>query len=224
VEREDDEEDGTSLDAAIAIPSGAALRPEDAERLSAEEEDVAQSDAGGDGRPEDPPGTSPLWEWCRELVFTAAEADALPADAWGVYSAEQNGDIERAFRAGRPSAVVELGVREFHVAFDVGDGYARQVDPRLRKKRMVRRRAAPEAEARAAMQRPAATSTAPGREVCAICFASFAETATMPAIEVPGCRHAFHRVCVQQLADRGAPCPCCRGAVDWPSLVPALQG
>eukprot|EP00439_Symbiodinium_sp_Y106_P018165 s863_g2.t1 len=49
---------------------------------------------------------------------------------------------------------------------------------------------------------------------CAICAESFADTPTLPVVELP-CQHRFHGACVQDLKDRRKTCPICRAEVDW---------
>lgn len=158
-----------------------------------------------------------LWEWCRRDGQRAAAAHALQDSDWGVYSWEQNAEIEAAFQAGEPHAEVNVGIRNYRVVFGPEAGFARQVDCALFKRRLVRRRLVT-AEEQARALEPAARPVARGQESCAICCVDFAESAAMPVIELPGCQHAFHMACAQQLADNHSPCPCCREPVDWARL------
>eukprot|EP00434_Breviolum_minutum_P029213 symbB.v1.2.025839.t2/scaffold2536.1/size76742/5 len=61
-------------------------------------------------------------------------------------------------------------------------------------------------------------STEREQEECILCLFDFAETAHMPVIELPVCKHVFHRACAQQLMDARDRCPCCRAEVDWSFL------
>uniref|UniRef100_A0A7S4RB00 RING-type domain-containing protein n=1 Tax=Alexandrium monilatum TaxID=311494 RepID=A0A7S4RB00_9DINO len=158
-----------------------------------------------------------LWEWCRRDGQHAAAAHTLSAEAWGVYSREQNSDIEAAFQAGRSDAEVSVGIRTYRVVFGPEAGFARQVDEVLHKRRLVRRRLVSHEESSRALD-PVAPQVARDQESCPICCANFAESAAMPVLELPGCQHVFHTACAQQLADSASPCPCCRADVDWVAL------
>merc|ERR1711879_1062521 len=63
---------------------------------------------------------------------------------------------------------------------------------------------------------------------CAVCFADFAETPTLPVVRLPDCGHCFHGACVQELADKRGLCPICRSTVNWkaafrPDVAPAAD-
>mmetsp|Transcript_22805 Transcript_22805/g.65754 ORF Transcript_22805/g.65754 Transcript_22805/m.65754 type:complete len:391 (-) Transcript_22805:96-1268(-) len=172
--------------------------------------------------PGDPEAVVPLWEWCKELARSPEASRLLPEGDWGVYSAEQNNEIERAFAAGAAETSITVGVREYQIVFGQ-DGFAHQVDTRLRKRRLVRRRLmAPDKRDRR-LQPPESITSMRGQDTCAICCSTFSETASMPTVEVPRCHHIFHQACVQHIADNDRPCPCCRGEVDWSSLVQSLR-
>jgi len=163
-------------------------------------------------------GRLPLWVWCRENGVCPLASQQLPATAWGVYSREQNSAIEDAFQAGEEDVSVSVGIRTYRIVFSPEAGFARQVDDALHKRRQVRRRLLDSSEERDEMLEPAAPQIAREQESCPICFMDFAETPTMPVLELPGCRHVFHMACAQQLADSRSQCPCCRGEVDWDVL------
>lgn len=159
-------------------------------------------------------GSVALWEWCRHVTHNV---DVLPNDAWGVYSQEINDEIETAYQAGTESLEIEVGVRKYEIIFGDAFGYpgtARQVDQVYRKKRHVRRRVVSEGE-REERLRPVELQD--DEAICAICCQGFAETRVMPLLKVRECGHTFHAACVQNLVDTGAPCPYCRGNVDWQS-------
>lgn len=164
----------------------------------------------------DEAGFLPVWEWCLE-VGPSVSAGLHGPEAWGVYSAEQNDLLEDKYRAGEESVEVSVGVRGYKILFGPEPGLARQIDEVLHKRRLVRRRLVTPEERRCLLQ-PTAPEVSRPEDGCAICCADFAETASMPVVELPGCYHAFHQACVQQLADTGQPCPCCRRDVDWASL------
>lgn len=166
-----------------------------------------------------PEGMEALWEWCHALGASEYDCASLPLSAWGVYSAEQNSDIERALQAGGAGShcAVTVGVREYEVAFSPNPNFARQTDARLHKSRLVRRRVVPRAEHELALSPPAPTTTR-GEDTCALCAETFADTAAMPTVEIPECLHVFHQACAQQLVDENSRCPICRREVDWASL------
>lgn len=159
----------------------------------------------------------PVWQWCREDRQHPSTVQRLPETAWGVYSEEQNAEIEAAFQAQKTQAEVSVGIRSYTIIFGPEEGFARQVDQALLKRRLVRRRLLL-AEDCERLLRPPAPEVARDQENCAICCLDFADTAAMPTLELPGCQHVFHRACAQQLADADRPCPFCRGAVDWAAL------
>lgn len=164
-----------------------------------------------------------LWEWCR---VPAAEPEGVPRDMWGVYSEEQDRAIEEAFCVGSPGVCVTIGIRNYEVTF-CGTSGGRQEDRGMRKRRLVRRRlvqpAQREAELCAAVRETNADPELADSE-CAICCASFAETAAIPVVRLPGCGHCFHGACVQHLADMRGTCPFCRAEVDWvTALAPCAR-
>merc|ERR1712196_400063 len=111
----------------------------------------------------------------------------------------QNDDIEQAFRTQKPSIVISVGIRSYTIAFGPEQGFSRQVDSLLKKKRLVRRRLVSQEDCERLLQ-PAAPSVAYGEDTCAICCIEFFETASMPVVRLPRCGHTFHSACVQQLA------------------------
>lgn len=157
-----------------------------------------------------------LWEWCR---IPATEGDEVPQDMWGVYGEDQDSAIEEAFRSGAPSVALSIGIRSYEVTFRGASG-GRQEDKAMRKRRLVRRRQATATEREAALGAAACETneeTADGE--CAICCASFAETAAVPVVRLPDCGHCFHGACVQHIADRQGTCPFCRAEVDWAAAL-----
>lgn len=163
------------------------------------------------------PGSLPLWQWCRKEAQAASWSHTLPPHDWGVYSCEQNAAIEAAFQAGEADLEVSVGIRAYRVVFGPESGFARQVDEALHRRRLVRR-ILTTPEQRASALNPAAPEVARGQESCPICCVDFGESAAMPVLELPACRHAFHMACAQQLADSSSSCPCCRVEVDWAGL------
>lgn len=83
--------------------------------------------------------SEPLWEWCRRAQVTVPESVRLPVDDWGIYTAEQNKEIEKAFQSHEPQAEIVVGDRNYQVVFGPELDFARQVDPVAEKKRLVRR-------------------------------------------------------------------------------------
>lgn len=167
----------------------------------------------------DAKGLVGIWEWCR--IPGPPDPSSVPDRDWGVYTEEQNTLLENSYRAGLASVTLELGIRTYDIFFvdHKYPDYSCQSDSVLRKRRYVRRRKVPPGERDSAL---AAASAAGGmmmkgdeEEECAICFSSFAETATMPVVRLPGCGHTFHGACARQLADKKAQCPMCRADVDW---------
>lgn len=165
----------------------------------------------------DEKGLVSLWEWSRLPELEAPSS-------WGLYGEEQVGLIESAFREGKRSVEVSVGIRTYEVIFEGSDG-GKQVDRALHKRRLVRRRlVAPDqrdAELRAAAEAVAVTCAGDPEGECAVCCADFAETPTLPVVRLPECGHLFHCACIQEIADRGDPCPLCRGAVDWKTALKA---
>lgn len=170
----------------------------------------------------DAEGLVGLWEWCR--LAAAEDFDEVPAELWGVYSEEQNAEIEAGFRELKSSVKVTIGIREYEICFE-GPVRGKQVDHALRKRRHVRRRlASPEDQRAMLLGATAAQLDGELAEMdCAICCAGFAETLSVPVVRLTPCGHSFHGACVQQVADRRGACPCCRAEVDWEaSLRPLL--
>jgi len=161
-------------------------------------------------------GLAPIWEWCREDGVHPLSSRQPPA--WGVYSREQNSAIEDAFLVGQTDISVSVGIRTYRIIFGPEAGFARQVDDTLHKRRLIRRRLPDSSEERDRLLEPEALQFAREQESCPICCMDFAESAAMPVLELPGCRHVFHMACAQQLADARSQCPCCRGEVDWDAL------
>lgn len=159
-----------------------------------------------------------LWEWCQ--IAEPPNVNAVSPEMWGVYSEEQNQEVERAYRAGEPCAKVTIGIRNFDIAFD-GPNRAKQVDMVLRKRRHVRRRAVLPSVLDEALQMPLFTNTtndsvaAEGDDECPVCCCAYSETPALPIVMTRECGHRFHGACVQKLADDHGSCPLCRGAVDW---------
>lgn len=160
----------------------------------------------------------PLWEWCRWIGVSECQSWKLPADAWGVYSAEQNSTVEQAFQARQRAVRINLGIREYEVVFGSDPNFALQEDPKLRKRRLVRRRLVTRAEYELAIA-PPPPETPRGQDTCALCAEDFAETTAMPTRVLPVCFHVFHQACLQELADDGHPCPVCRREIDWSALL-----
>jgi len=183
------------------------------EKRQARDQAVTQAIADSDAR-----GLVGLWEWCR-LPEVDEDVHGVPDEMWGVYSEEQNTDIEAAFRQLELSIAVCVGIRSFQILFDRSDG-GKQVDTAMKKRRFVRRRlVAPEEKLRmlqaAAEDEAAALSPELADMECAICCTGFAETPSIPVVKLSPCGHCFHGACVQHLADRRKECPFCRAEVDW---------
>lgn len=150
---------------------------------------------------EDAEGLLGLWEWCK--LPETQDPGSLSPDMWAVYSADNNQEIEQAFRDG--------------VMFEGALGSGKQVDTRHKKRRFVRRRAVSAEEREASFQAAesvVASDPTFADQDCAICAESFADTPTLPVVELP-CQHRFHGACVQDLKDRRKTCPICRAEVDW---------
>ncbi|CAJ1365613.1 unnamed protein product [Effrenium voratum] len=158
-----------------------------------------------------------LWQWCQRLHVTPAQAEGLQESDWGIYSEEQNAEIEAAFQAGQSQLEITVGVRQYQIIFGPSPGFARQEDQRLRKRRLVRRLLVAPGEVQRLSQAEAPI-TAREQEECILCLQDFAETPHLPVIELPECKHVFHRACAQQLVDANGRCPCCRREVDWSFL------
>lgn len=193
---------------------------DDSRELEARAASVAGADAAG---------LVGLWEWCRLAEWPGHGGEnSVPPDMWGAYSAEQNRDIEVAFRAGQRSVAVSIGIREYEILFE-GNDRGRQVDRGLKKRRFVRRRQVKpeeqEAAFRAAVEAVAKADPALADGECAICCTTFSETPAIPVVRLPSCGHHFHGACVQHLADKGSRCPFCRAEVDWAeALAPHAAG
>lgn len=193
-----------------------AKRPEKVNPARSPEEMAAELEARAaaiiDG---DLAGFMALWEWC-QLAGNAGE-DA-PDEMWGIYAEDQDKTIEQAFRDGKPSIAVSVGIRSYEVVFDGASG-GKQIDHALKKKRWVRRRLVSPRERDAAFKEASAAAEAETADLeeceCAICCTGFRETPSMPVVRLPGCGHVFHGACVQHLADKKGLCPFCRAEVDW---------
>ena len=164
-------------------------------------------------------GNAALWEWCHKTHYqNVFELSALPQHDWGAYSQEQNETIEQAFQAGDPEVDIDVGIRQYQIVFGPETGFARQIDSVLRKRRAVRRRLVSQTELQQSFS-PEVGSFTRQQQSCALCFEEFEETAHLPTLELPGCHHAFHFACIQQIRDTGGPCPICRAHVDWTQLA-----
>lgn len=162
---------------------------------------------------EEAAGLVGLWEWCREAE--PKNLRDVPPEMWGVYSEEQNEELERAYRAGEPSTKLNVGIRDFEITFE-SQNRAKQADTTLKKRRHVRRRAVhPDERDMALVTNEVHDVEFAEGDECAVCCSSFAETPTLPIVRTGECGHVFHGVCVQQLADSRGACPLCRGSVDW---------
>jgi len=199
----------------------------DATQLLAQEVQDAASSSDRRAATErgDADGLVALWEWCR--VPKAKDPQQLPRDAWGIYGEEHGKTIEAAFREGKPSAPICIGIRTYDVVF-TGTETGKQVDRALNKRRLVRRRLLPPGERdevlRAASEEFAANNADVAEGECAVCFADFAETPTIPVVRLAECGHCFHGACVQEVADKNDPCPLCRTDVNWRAALGALAG
>lgn len=168
--------------------------------------------------PDDREGIA-LWQWCHELHVTPAQAEHLEDCFWGIYTEQQNSQIEEAYQGAERQVEITVGVRQYQVVFGPIPGFARQEDQRLRKRRLMRRRWVSEEDFRRRMTQDLPASTEREQEECILCLCDFAETAHMPVVELPECKHVFHRACAQQLVDARGRCPCCRAEVDWAFLA-----
>jgi len=169
------------------------------------------------------PGTVGLWEWCRSAGF--AGLGSIPDSCWGVYSGEQNEEIESAFLRGEPSVAVSIGIRSYSIVFDTVTS-GRQIDHQFKKKRHIRRRVMTleqrEEVLRAAVEALGTQDNKLADADCAICCSSFAETPHMPVVRTM-CGHCFHGACVQHQADQQSTCPLCRADVDWAVVMHGLR-
>merc|ERR550525_2036084 len=209
---------GIALEARVDIPPECVV---DLTRIDELLEQAAAAAAASDAVPGSrrlrvepvPEAMEALWEWCHALRVTHSESASLPPSAWGVYSEEQNALIEQALHTGGAGSrcAVTVGVREYEVVFGSNPNFASQVDKRLHKSRLVRRRVVSRAEYKHALTPPTLTTTR-GEDTCALCAEKFVDTAAMPLVELPGCLHVFHQACAQQLVDESRPC---RRRVDW---------
>lgn len=164
-------------------------------------------------------GLVALWQWSK--VANITDPESVPEELWGIYSEEQNTDIEAAYAAGNSQAAVGVGIRTYEISFR-GLAGGRQVDKGMRKRRMVRRRAVTVAQRDAVLSADAAQVTNENIDLeadCAICVTCFAETPSVPVVTLPGCGHRFHGACIQQIADEGGLCPFCRATVDWDAAL-----
>jgi len=213
------------------VPSQSRLsQPVDAERPSSSElkrlphspvrgAKTRPSNIGTKDRPKPGCDEVPIWEWCRKEYQTPTTSRKISAADWGVYGAEQNAAIEACFVAKKEHACVEVGIRSFQIVFSTKDfGYATQKDIALNKSRLVRRRLV-SADACDTAMFPAVKVLQLEQEECAICCIEFAESTTMPVVEL-SCKHCFHEACALLCRERNEGCPCCRREVDWDSVLP----
>jgi len=168
-------------------------------------------------------GLVALWEWCR--AHGPKDPADLPPEAWGIYGEEHEEAIETAFREGKPTVAICIGIRTYDLIFSGIDG-GKQVDRALNKRRLVRRRTMRPEERDAVLRAASEAFAADNADVvegeCAVCFADFAETPAIPVVRLAECGHCFHGACVQEIADRNDPCPLCRSVVDWRAALRAL--
>eukprot|EP00401_Gymnodinium_catenatum_P042189 CAMPEP_0117460598 /NCGR_PEP_ID=MMETSP0784-20121206/2090_1 /TAXON_ID=39447 /ORGANISM="" /LENGTH=434 /DNA_ID=CAMNT_0005254275 /DNA_START=15 /DNA_END=1317 /DNA_ORIENTATION=+ len=139
-----------------------------------------------------------LWEWCRSTRLHVQELNNVPPQEWGLYVESQNATIEEAFKAGRPSAKIVIGIRAFEIVFD-GAEHGRQVDHSFRKMRHVRRRLLTSSERNTEFEQAAkaAASSAVsnlGDNECAICCSSFEETPTIAHVHLSAATPSTVRV------------------------------
>ena len=173
----------------------------------------------------------PFWEWCRvtarELRRMVTEnrysysmtLKRLPEEHWFAYDQSQTARLEEAWATGESSAVVEVGVRQYTVAFDTDRVFARQydsIDPT--RIRIARRNPNMSLDQVKTRQREAMKHVADidKDEVCSICINRFDEY--MPVITLE-CGHIFHAACITPMILQtirnayGEPthhCPMCR--------------
>ncbi|CAE6972004.1 lgrC, partial [Symbiodinium sp. CCMP2456] len=107
---------------------------------SAELSETVTPPAEASPRPREDDAETGLWQWCKALQVAPGQAEFLEETEWGLYGEEQNTAIEAAYRAGHEQVDITVGVRQYQIVFGPEKGFAQQKDPRLRKRRLVRRR------------------------------------------------------------------------------------
>jgi len=162
-------------------------------------------------------GLVALWEWCR--VAGPCDPTALGPELWGLYTDEQNEQIEASFRGGAQNALVTVGIRSYEILFEGSHGGV-QIDRGLRKKRLVRRRLLKPAEATAIFAEVAASNEVAEGE-CPVCYEDYCSTTNMPVMSLVPCGHSFHAACMQEIADKQGNCPMCRADVNWKTTLRA---
>lgn len=83
----------------------------------------------------------PVWQWCKqnEEELQGVHVTHAPESAWGIYMIETNEAIEAAFRAGRSSQEVVLGVHRVIIEMsESGVGVQKDLQTG-RRQRFVRR-------------------------------------------------------------------------------------
>lgn len=185
---------------------------------SAELSETVTPPAEASPRPREDDTEMGLWQWCKALKVAPGQAEFLEETEWGLYGEEQNTAIEAAYRAGHEQVDITVGVRQYQIVFGPEKGFAQQKDPRLRKRRLVRRRGVSSEELRRRLEEAVPVQTERDQDECMLCLIEFSASPQMPVVELPDCRHVFHRACAQQLMDTDGRCPCCRRSVDWSSV------
>lgn len=185
---------------------------------SAELSESVTPPAEASPRPQEDDTEMGLWQWCKALQVAPGQAEFLEETEWGLYGEEQNTAIEAAYRAGHEQVDITVGVRQYQIVFGPEKGFAQQKDPRLRKRRLVRRRGVHSDELRRRLEEAVPVRTERDQDECMLCLIEFSASPQMPVVELPDCRHVFHRACAQQLMDTDGRCPCCRRSVDWSSV------
>jgi len=176
-------------------------------RPAAQDEKCAGAGAGAGGSDSQ---DVPVWQWCMKTAESLSSGETLfnLADQhWGMYMEDINSIIEAAFQEFITSknadddnpmsnVAISLGVRQVQIIFDnTMRMFARQVDQRQNKERVVRRKLMNQSEYQNEL-RALASSLNAGAESCPICLDTFASTATFPQICLP-CNHVFHGVCIK---------------------------
>jgi hypothetical protein len=161
----------------------------------------------------------PRWQWCkrtnetmnlipweerttgRSSIFNVLEKD------WGFYTDEVDQLIQAAHAAKEPHVDVILCSRQYRIMFEQNSIYAKQVDPIMRKERVVR---LVYMRPSVVQQRMAGEScNLSDDQVCPICLLQFSDTPTIQVFALP-CGHQFHGMCIQNEADKNHKCPYCR--------------
>jgi len=200
---------------AMALAEGRGLDPaEDDVEADAE----AAAEAAAEATRRKTAGLVAIWEWCHQAGVDMETAGTLPDCLWGVYSREQNENIERDFINRCRQTDLEVGIRSYQIIFQRYSAFAWQVDAALRRKRLVRRRLLPLMIMDKRFGAETAATLSWEQTLCSLCHEPFAETAQMPLVELPVCRHTFRQACVQPCADEDQSCPICRQDVDWFTL------